>query len=63
MDGLFVALVDDEDGLPVLPTFDDEPFTHVVQVSCTLVAGRTQVVDTDIVPYLTRKWCDEHIER
>ncbi|KAG6375619.1 hypothetical protein JVT61DRAFT_3187 [Boletus reticuloceps] len=33
MDGLYIALVDDEADLHALHTFDDEPFTHVVQVS------------------------------
>ena len=33
MDGLYIALVDDETDLPALRTFDDKPFTHVVQVS------------------------------
>lgn len=36
MDGLYIALVDDEDDLFGLRTFDDEPFTHVVQVSYIL---------------------------
>ena len=33
MDGLYIALVDYETDVPTLRTFDDKPFTHVVQVS------------------------------
>ncbi|KAH0828114.1 hypothetical protein J3R83DRAFT_3785 [Lanmaoa asiatica] len=33
MQGFYIALADDEADVPALRTFDDEPFTHVVQVS------------------------------
>ena len=33
IEGLYIALVDDEADIPTLCTLDDEPFTHVVQVS------------------------------
>ena len=33
IEGLYIAMVDDEADLPTMRTFDDEPFTHVVQVS------------------------------
>lgn len=33
MDGLYIALVDDDANLRALRTFDDEPFTHIVRVS------------------------------
>ncbi|KAG8214180.1 hypothetical protein J3R82DRAFT_10969 [Butyriboletus roseoflavus] len=32
-EGLYIAMVDDEADVSALRTFDDEPFTHVVQVS------------------------------
>lgn len=39
MQGLYIALVDDEADVPALRTFDDTPFTHVVQVSYTTPIG------------------------
>ncbi|KAF8554787.1 hypothetical protein OG21DRAFT_1026843 [Imleria badia] len=45
MDGLYIALVDDEDDLPALRTFDSEPFTHVVQVSYILPGWENPLLD------------------
>ena len=38
--GLYIALVDDEADIPALRTFDDRPFTHVVQVDYTIPTPR-----------------------
>lgn len=39
MDGLYIALVDDEANVPALSTFDNKPFSHVVQVNYTTPYG------------------------
>lgn len=39
MEGLYIALADDEADVPALRTFDDEPFTHVLQVNSVTLVG------------------------
>lgn len=55
IDGLYIALADDEADVRALRTFDDEPFTHVVQVN--------YVTPPEDMPFSLSDWRREETSR